>query len=1577
MMDGFAIRSRGAHLPDHVRRLECISDPASSPRSPCSISATSNTAPRTERTRATGTSFRPLAVPQFARDIASRVPLADSTNPRVSAQSSASPATGARADREFANAFGNLSVWVDAHVRKCVFHAGFDKARVYLVFLQCLLDEIAPQDDEVQRSMHDLDAYIQYLSTASTSVGSDSSESDNRHARVALQSPRASGSSSLRYHALSPRPVPALRLDRLSSKANFPTAALVPQLLQQRSPRLTRSSQSGRLHRQHQQQQHLVSPPVKKIVQMSDHEERILELALYFDETLRSANKGAKDARSEFTAQWLLLTTTERHRVLRQRKRQLARQTFFLCSAAASAASSRSVEAATAKHTQLSNGLELIDALTTARAAAAAVPGSSKGSSDDSCASNKMELASYFSLVLLCLHDALQRVGVFSLELADFASKVLCDDTLALCDAMFATILAAQHAAAQQLQARKAAKAALQQQIVDLEAEILRLQTQNMRSLEMCSLEQHELAHLEREEQWHGHCKALVIDCIAHLQDTMHTPAWLQASPLPDSVLERDDPFAPSLVTGNSSHSAGQSDYQRLAPGFAAFAFHARLQVEYIAHLALLCRSYLHLHERRGVRDVLNSTAITQAASTASDSVADTHNQSIGADDWPLHGTPDVGGAGSYFLPTTGGSSGNNNPMERISLSELHTLRELNDALRAIEVLYAETGATSAGSGAMKASNKLTLRCPRPQTRSVGTQFPVMGANSARSFLRSLSYCTIAATTISSAPSSSLGFLPAGASVKLQAEIQAHRENVIVAAPSGSGRRRSSVRFKATAADGGSVNQPPPQIRLNKAVLKLPRHIRELLVLPLVRSNTAGRDASEDGASVFPADAPSSIAPCLSAREAVDKIHWVYRLALDNAYTSSSSSTSSAEMLAVSLHSVSQATGVWGTANFVEFIYASLLDSAGGDLERCEREFVQFFASIQLCLASITLPPGVSASIASSSSASTGGNGPGGALPPTMSEALVLFGLLTQLVHLQRTERTGGSSSGARVTRSALPFQAVSPLPSRVFPVAFYVQRVLLHVAVSRKQIESSGFSLDVWTLASADEVNSWGRSSPLAATAAAGASAQSKRATAAANSLYVLLESVKVLLLHVASFALVPDVSALLDERYQFLLDKSLLVTVALLTPVTPGAYTLSTPSVAMASGTAPNGQLAEAQVVPMDLAVATIVRAWLDMHSDVEHRVGITLRGALMDSADKLLFDEFVHVMTAPVVAAAATQQHHHFDLSNGSATGGSSSSGASATVVGGLSHARLAQIYADAQATEACSTRDAAMSRHGVHWTSLLRAVVDRVDIMGMHERFSSVDFRSIQQALLAPNSMIASSHSAMGGAFASAWLLGSANRGGATTQALIKSWRLHHATMREHITLAFQADSALDGVRSWQTGTLRLERVEALLQHRAVERGRSSWQRQKAKTKALESPRRVSSSSNTSAPVDPTDIAALPVDKDKDKDKVRSELRTSAEDKSASVELEPEVLSVAWKAYQLLQWDHVRAHQFADQVHLKQQRMQTTLAATAPTTASSAALAPGAAPAAKTDEVRPQRPAPGAAGGGGHHQRLHRT
>lgn len=1518
--DGFALRHRGVHLPDHLRRLEFIS---SSPRSPqhtgsriaTRAAAAGSGSPKAPR-------FQPLAPPQFAHDFLRRCePLAAPTGDGNSAPP---PSTA-----DLANAFANLSVWIDASLRKCAFHAGFDKIHVYALFLECFLDEVAPQSVLVQRHMQELHAYIQYLSTACSSGDTNSESLTNRKDAVAVGDLTS---------AVSPRQPAVLRLDRLSPKANFQAAALVPHMLQQLSPRSTPASPRlvrgiAQLGRSEDARRALAYPKRKRIVQMSDHEEHVLELALYFDETLRTkmakspaATKGGRPSRAttgvsmndgECTAQWALLSTDERHRVLRRCKKQLAHQAFFPCSGVLAALAP--YPGSGGRSNPPSEGLHVVRALIAARAAAGS---SGKGGGDElgsSASTNsvhshrynhKTELASYFSLVLLCLHESVRRVGVFSLELAEFAWKLLCEDTLALCDDMFASILEAQKNARQQVQDLKRAKAELQQQILDTESEILRLQTQNMRSLSMYRLEKLELEHLEREEEWHGHCKALIVDCVSQLRDVVRIPTWLHMTPHSSNEQDADDGELVEPVISSGAELPSHAEYQRLAPGFAAFDFQPRLQVVYISHLAQLCRSFLHLHERRCVRDVMNSTSTTSPG-TANDVSAALRQSTAGScEDWP-HGEN-----GSFFLPNNGTAT---NAMEKISLSELHTLREINDALRAVEILYAETGATSGGKPIAVSSrdvdtsaSKQVLRRPRPQTRSIGTQFPVVGTSSARSFLRSLAYCTIVATTfsLSSSATASSSFAPPRMTSKLLAEIGALGESIVAM---GSGRRRSSMCFRAAetrAATASALSQPQqPQIRLNKAVLKLPRHIEQVLVLALVRGEE----------STFPADSVKSVAASLTGSEIVEKIHWIYRLALDSVFGSSSSSAagtgSASDLLPASLSDQLTADrfASWSCANFVDFVYAGFLDAENGNLETCEREFVRFFASIQLFLTN-ALTSSTSAGAASAGVAIGGAN-----TPLWVTEAVAMFALLVKLLHLPKNDHS--------------TFRQPQ-LPSRVFPVLFYVQRVLLHVSVAKKQIETSGFSLDVWTLAP-EESGAWGRTakpSTASSSSSPPLASPSKRASAvsAASSLFVLLESVKVLMMHVVSFALATDVGALLEERYQFLLEKSTTATVSLMTPTTPGLYN---PNATPFTSSASNGHLAETQIVPMDLAVATIVRAWIQIHNDVEHRLGITLQGALADAHGRISFEEFAHVMVAHSSAAQQASTHH-------------SSSSA-------LSSARLAQIYATAQARESAMK---AATGGTSHWTYLLDAVVETVDIMGMHERFLNVDFRSIQHSLLAPSSV--GSGKAIGGSLASSWLLGSAIRGGATTHALLKSWNLHHKSMSDHVALAFQADSALDGVRCWQTGRLRLDKVQRLLRL-----GRSS-----ATGKLLNEETRMALTSGSTDGSDAAPTTSAAGIKGKGPSGV-DVFRSDTSGSGAVPKLDFDELSVAWKAYQLLQWDHARAHQFADQVRLKQQRMQKNagVSSVSATSSDTARLALPSSPAsatqgaaAKEEEIRAQLP-----------------
>ncbi|KAF1326426.1 hypothetical protein FI667_g8488, partial [Globisporangium splendens] len=978
-----------------------------------------------------------------------------------------------------------------------------------------------------------------------------------------------------------------------------------------------------------------------------------------------------------------------------------------------------------------------------------------------------------------------------------------------------------------------------------------------MRSLSMCNLEKREFLHLEREEQWHGYCKSIIVNCIAHLQDCVNITTWLQ-NPR-DLQDESDDEGADVMALVNRDDEANKSgfpsqmnDYQRLAPGFAG------------------------------------STSAC-ASSHPSDQV---DAQSIGGDHQGSHFNQETGLSSSVFSPNA-----MINPMEKISLSELHTLRETNDALRAIEVLYAETGTTSTpnrtreSAASSSTSNSSAwqrkLRWLRPQHRSLGTQFPAVGEGNGQSFLRSLSYCTIAATTFSSSSS----FLLVGLTTKLRVGIEVHHESVIV--PLGSGRRRGSATFRDKEALGGVSNQV--QIRLNKAVMKLPRHIRDLLLLPVL-----------EGGNAFPAHLPRSIATSLSMDEIVEKIHWVYRKALDSVYAISSSSSAatssaSAEMLPVSLSSAmdaissSRLPSVWTCEEFVEFIYASIFDAERGDIYECEREFVRFFASIQLLLSN------------SPSAAAAAGSAPSVPSGPIFSaqssavatETIYLSALLSKLYNLQNKE------DGKRKI-----------LPSRVFPVLFYCQRVLLHVSVSKKLIQNAGFSLDVWTLAS-EEIAGWGLSNHQSPQSTTGAVASTRRGVSSTSSTSscnfvpsVLLESVKALMLHVVSFPSATDIVApMLEERFQFLLEKSTLATVSLLTPLTPGPYNLSA-AVGGAALNVPNGQFVEAPVLPMDIAVTTIVRSWIEMHGAMEQRLGNTLQGALMDASGRISFDEFAHVMTA----------HGSQSQSDPSGNGGHNSSGSSS-----ITRTRLAQTCASSMAKAGANHQDPG---RGTHWRHLLQAAVDDIDIMGMHERFLSMDFRSIQHSLLAANA----------------------------SNTPLEIVELAPKDMKDHIELAFQADNALEGVRCWQSSRLRFDKLQQLL---GVN---SSSQNAKKKKFSLLAMSSVPSSTA-----------------EKDIARKNDESGTSPLDE----ELEKDELDIAWKAYYLLQWNHTRAHHFADQVWIKQQRLQKKVQSPTSSNATTT-TSPTASPAllpqqqsmsspAKDEEVRPQRPVPPRTT----HQRPHRA
>lgn len=1379
--DGFPLRSRAAHIPDFIRRLERISGSVAASRSVISLQ---------EQQKA-----------------------------------------------DLAPVFADLTAWVDAEVQRCRFHAGFRKTALYAGFLRVVVEEMVMMGDShsVLLAVRKLDAYLSYLRAPGAVV--TPRKPDRR--LVVVDSPRQNNLK--------------LGTRTVGIAHDLPLLSMVsPRALRSTSNQSTRSLLTMRLE-------------TKRIVELSDHESVILELALYFDEMMtrqsrmqHPKNTAAVAQDLSSTERWALLSSEHKTKLLKQIKRRLAKNTFF-----EEPIPNTLVEDAHQPPKMTENA------------------SSTLGHGHGANRGPRTDLSSQFSLVVLCLHETIRRLSVFSSDIAHFAWQMLLEQTVAKYEALFAVMMARHSHAKQELQVLRQSKAALQQATQAIMREIELLQAQNVRSLHMWNLEKSEITHLEDEERWHGHCKALIVSCIAQLEDAMQLPAWLHEFSTSNSLVSDADEWDEQLIhaeliaaelSANCEQITKGVTYHRLPMGASLFHFRMRPQLMYIAHLLLLCRSFLHLHERRDVRDVMDSTSITGPRERSEPSVSQ-HNNSI-EDAW-------MNDTSSFGLSHTAIS----NPMEKISLSELQTLCEINTALRSIEVLYAETGSLH------HVSQSRSLRPPREQAsgssqnsslvelrswqRHVGTQFPTAQTDGGtQNFMRSLSYCTIAATNFSRSSS----FLPAGFAAKLRNELETHSDSAVMAHPVGSGRRRGSASFHARTSLTNLLAQP--LLRLNKAMAKIPAHIKGILLLPLLEQDP------------FPLESPLSVAVSLTKEEILDKIHWIFSLLLERAYPSGINIKlipvlpDERPISLVSAYDPKPSTGphsAWTSEDFVAFIHAAFVDTANGNIRSCETELVRFFSSIQLLYSSAP-PPGP----ASSSSGAVSSSG-----SPTAYygwEFIQLFSTLTRLYSFQRAD-------GKRAR-----------LPPRVFPVFCYCLRVLQHVTIVKQALHSAGEVLTIWVLAGKTEMYG-ARGAGSEQNATQGIIGVKKRQESSLQGRappYVLLESVKTLLIYLLMAS--SDGATIAEQYFRLLRDRAAHATVSLLTPVTPGPYQApgSTTAEGSSSGMV-NGQLTEAWILPMDVAIPVLVKAWLHQHQQLEDRIEITFQGGLNGGQEQpvVTFDEFSHIMTTgwPVHAQI-------------NATGGG---------VFALTPAHLSQMYAAALTGK--TTKHSSVSRaisRGAQWHDLVQIVLDEVDFMDTQNRLRNVDFRSIQHALTGTthaSSLARTSHVA-------SWLTNPLTRGGgATVQALQKAWDTHHSGMQERFLLSMQADQALDGVCCWQNGTRWLRAMQRLLTTKAV-------------------------AVNVSVPTSESNSAFADGNaNDQQAADPQAANVVRAEQEQKYQEGNKEDLDIAWRIYYSLQMEDMRAHHFADQVRVKQARLQQQQQQRG---------AYISVIGSKSDEIRPQQP-----------------
>lgn len=1562
-MSGLPLRHRGAHLPDFVRQLAAVGAGSSDARS-------------------------------VRRELAALHP------PPPLPLDAAAPDTAA--------VFANLAVWVDAAVRASAYHAGAAKLRLYAAFLRVLVRELMP-DDRLRACVRQIDAYVTYLM--------DDEDTGEVVASPTKPAVRPSPGSARDASATSYVPVKMVPAPR-----HKPMAALLsPRVLQQIRRAEASAGDPQSPHKRPARPTKLTAaqteagPRPRTLVELSDHEEAVLELALFFQESvdqlaaaaLRSSTTASIDwaARPRaghvpttpvkvvtpptLTSRWLQLSVEAKKRALTGVKRRLSRQKFFSSS---DATLKRKPECASSNRT--TGERQPVEAADEHRRTGRAVP------------HTKIEPSRHLTLILLCLHEIIRCTNVFTQELAQFAWLRLCEEPMEAFERALEAVERQRATAFDELQRLRSAKEEMQSAIRECEARIQRLQTRNMASMRLWQLEQREAEHFAREEQWHGHCKALMLRSLTQLAKEVNVPTWCELTDATngdqrgrggkhsgevidtDGVgssddVERDQETIDGEQPRDAGHRSPQPDrlelmgsprYECLAPGAALLDARLRYHLTYVSHLLILCRSYLHLHERRAARDVVEATA------TAIEMLGEE------AGEVEMTGAAVVVSTASDSPP--GSPTSASRLITSISHHELQTLRELSEALRAIEVVYASTMGERPlyiGNGVVSIPGRGSCF----HRREAATQFPETldsycdGLTSPRAFLRSLAYCTIAATSFAGATS----FVPAA--IDMTGAYHSSPSDgaaSVSSAPAGSGRRRGSAMFKmqGLTIDSSAEPQPPHvMVRLDRAAHKLPKHMKELLLLlepspalpPPVLNGRRGPGAVSISpfASASPITGAGYNVAALSGDELVVRIQAIYSQLAQGTSASTSASTSPSWSLPASQASSLQSnlppplgislaglisspqssrsssaplepSALPSPDTLVQEIYALFLDKAEGAVAVTEREFVRFFASIQLFMSK--------AASSSATPSSAVASRPGGRLAtPVCHEIIHLFSILTKLYYLPAPDR------GAAL------------VPRRLFELVTYSQRVLDQVALDKKRLQVAGGSaFDIWVAASsslsspppsvlytADESNC---APPLTPSTPMTPTAGSKRSTPSAPPQpYVLLESAKLLLVHAVGVSTAPSSIQSLEDSARQLETFAAAATVSLANATTPAPYnqvTSSTSSKAAPTGQFqhPNGLLTDAMIVPLQAAVAVVARAWLKRLDELQQPLRVAFRAALKaDGGDpspgkadegRLTFSEFLHVMTngqphsmavrAPGFSSASPQPWH-----------------STASVVGGdLTYSQLAQLYTAAvSADKPARTRDSAAggppedpsSLLGARWTTLARIVSDELDLTNVSGRFALTDMRSIEHAVVGPLA-----RSGGGGAVATAlqdlstltsstrhavllpWLLrppysnpgeGSAS---ATAAALTKSWTAHRSAMIERFAGAAQAESsAIDGVLSWQSGLQRSRQVDKLVPHHLDEDAVAS---------RLQTVKRDSDGGATSA-LEGGSRGGGPAGVATDLSSGRKP--TAATPAAQHDELSEEQVGVMWVSFYYLQLEHARAHQLvemADRSAAKQQQQQST-------------------------------------------------
>lgn len=1078
-------------------------------------------------------------------------------------------------DDALINFFGNITVWINHALSTSTTHAGYDKIHVYMALLKAFVELVIPHESILQL-VNDIASYVAYLSSNAPTIA----EVTPQPLKMTPHHPRRPES-----HAIKPSPRAALNTV-LSPRAIRAMAKEVAEQASAQSPQITKRRP-------------------KKIIELSDHEEAILELALFYDEAATelepTASRRSKKTRQMFTQQWLLLPKDKRTTILKKIKTRIRKEALF------------------GGHTATSSSPSGVPAV---------------------------ELSRYLSLIMLCLQETTRHISVFSAQIAAFTWTTLCEEPLQLTEKILDQVLVVHREAADELQKLRESRRQVQEAIAISEREIQRLQDQNVLSLSVWQLENQEMAMLEREEEWHGHCKLLLLKSLVALQAEVYQATWLQV---------RSDP--PVQSEDGVANTPTQIAYHRLPTGAALLHRQLRARVMYLTHLGLLCRSFLHLHEKKGLREVME---LTSTYPRRVDSPPPSPTQ-------PLASTVEM--CDTLVGPSTPTHNHSSSAMEHISNSELLTLKDINNALRAIEQLYVCCG----GSGDHP-TDDLSGRLPSSALgHDASTQFPAVRSEhdpttGSYPFVRSLSYSTMAATPSTSAPP----FLPVGSTITSHQSPTARRRNAEIGVaniPIGSGRRLSSAS-KSQPGDATNASAPQPLIRLGKTIHKLPRHIRDVLISPLLEVDP------------FPADDKASITESLAIPEILAIIQWLYNSVVEASFMPWGSRTRDSHSSNATAIPLSRLLGkCWKSEQFVAFAHAAFVGHADDDVKQGERLFITFLASIQLLFS------GLGAAL----NPTTGGSGPSHAM-----EKIYFFARMTRLFNLEAHDK---------LTKNRLPAHA--------FPVFFYCLHVLQHVCIAKKHIEAGGLSIDVWTAVGVNSHSTASEKKPTAAATSPTRTRDPSRSNVAKNTQsiippattrFVLLESVKTLLMYLLE-STSPDASLVVDECVTFLTDRSTVAKVSLLSPTLPGAYEINHGVAIDQPADAPqvvNGELGDALILPVDFAVQAIINAWLWQHKALLDRLSVAMRAADLEASGEISFDEFKHVLL--VGSAAPTAALAHSQITMG----------------------QLTQIYSSMLAE--------VPHGRGVRWQALLVVVADEIDLLNTSDKLANTDLRAIQHTLL---------------------------------------------------------------------------------------------------------------------------------------------------------------------------------------------------------------------------------------------------